>query len=311
MFKKIQTLKKLLILLLILSGKSVVAQFSPPNTLEINVTYSPESKYTQKDGDLEDTKKTQKRIDLGYSFLISDKVDPVTKRLSRWTGFIDGSYTQMSNKVSEKDVMPEKLLSSQLGVSYFRSMGNNWGMLNILSAGVNSDLKKVDVHDLFVNGGVLFIKTYSPRFSIGFGGFVVNALNAPMLFPAFAVHFQTDGKLKFNVDIPTEVSAAYDVTKKMELKLAFKFRNMIYDTENKNDPQKRYLNYMELPLGLENKWKSKHFDFVLGGGYMFLRNYSFNEGGLKHMYDDVAFNKLGGNFYVNAGIRYRLKTPTK
>jgi hypothetical protein len=311
MLKKTQPIKKLLIILLVLTGKSVFAQFTPVNTIEINAIYLPDSKYKQKDGNVENTEKTQKRIDLGYSFLISDKFDPATKQVNQWTGMIEGSYTQMSDKSGGKDLMPEKLLSSQLGVSYYHSMRNNWGMVNILSVGINSDLKHLDYHDLYINGGVLFVKTPRPGFSYGFGGFVMNALNVPLILPGFMIHLETAGKFKFNIDIPTEVSTAYDVTKKMEVKLALKFKNLSYDIENTVEPKRRYLNYMELPLGLEGKWKSKHFDLVLGGGYMFLRNFSLKEGGIKNTFENGQINKLGGNVFVNAGIRFKLQTGKK
>ncbi|KIO77438.1 hypothetical protein TH53_09155 [Pedobacter lusitanus] len=311
MFKKIQPLKNSLVLLLLLTGTSVYAQFSPVNTIDINTIYVPETKYQQKDGNVQNAEKTQKRIDLGYSFLISDKFDPVTKKVSRWTGMIDGSYTQLSKKASDKDMTPERLFSSTLGVSHFHTLKNNWSMVGLLSAGINSDLKKIDYHDLYINGGVLFIKTPHPGFSYGFGGFVMNALNAPILLPGLMLHFQTEGKFKFNIDVPTEVSTAYDLTKKMELKLAVRFRNTSFDTENNADPKRRYLNYMELPAGLEAKWKSKHFDFVLGGGYMILRNFDLKESGIKNLFSEPQINKLGGNMFVTAGIRYRLKPISK
>ncbi len=311
MFRKIQALKKLLIILLILSGKSAFSQVIPVNTIDINTIYIPSSKYDQKDGNAANTEKTQKRIDLGYSFLISNKTDTTTKKINSWTALINGSYTQMSGKSSEKDLMPNRLLSSEVGVVYYHSLRNKWGMVSILTAGINSDLKKIDSHDLFVNGGLLFIKNYSPRFSFGFGAFVANAFNAPIILPALVLNLKTEGKLKFNIDLPTEVSTAYDVNKKMELKLALRFRNISYDVENKMAPEKRYLNYLELPLGLEGKWRSKHFDFILGGGYMFLRNFEYREAGLKNTFNSVPTNKLNGNMYINAGIKYRLQTVSK
>lgn len=311
MLNKTSLIKKTILILLVLTGKGAFAQFTPVNNLDINTIYIPDSKYKQKDGNVENTEKVQKRIDLGYSFLISNKFDTVTKKVNQWTGMISGSYTQMSDKSGEKDLMPEKLLSSQLGVSYYHSMRNNWGMVNIFSVGINSDLKHIDSHDLYINGGVLFIKTPHPGFSYGFGGFIINALNAPIILPGFMLHVQTEGKFKFNIDIPTEISTAYDVTKKMELKLAFRFRSLSYDTENEVDPKKRYLNYVELPLGLEGKWKSKYFDFMLGGGYMLLRNFSFKEAGIKNVFANTPVNKLGSSLFINAGIRFKLQPSKK
>lgn len=311
MFKKNLFFKRLLIILLLLTGKNAIAQFGPENTLDVNAIYVPQSKYTQKNGQVENTEKTQKRMELNYSFPISTKFDPATKKLEKWTGIVSGGYTEMSGKTNTQDVMPEKLLNTMLGVTYLRTMRNKWAMVSLLTAGVNTDLKGVDYHDFFISGGVLFIKTPRQGFSYGFGAFVVNALNAPIVLPGLMLHLETEGRFKFNIDIPTEVSIARDVTKKLELKLAVRFKNTSYDTENTVEPKRRYLNYTELPAGLETKFKSKHFDFVLGGGYMILRNYELREGGIKNLFTEGQINKLGGNFYVNAGIRLKFNKEGK
>lgn len=308
MLKKKTLLKSILILLLILSGAGVFAQLTPVNTIDINTTYVPESKYRQKDGTLQNTEKTQKRIDLGYSFMISSKVDTSTRKIDSWTAMIDASYTQMGKPSNAHDLMPNRLLSTQFALVNYHSIGKKWGMVKVIQLGLNTDLRKFDIHDLFLSGGLLFIKNQSSRFSFGFGVFVANATNAPLVLPAVVFQLRTDGKFKFNIDLPTEVSTAYEMSKKMELKLALRFRNLSYDVENKANPKKRYLNYLELPLGLEGKWKSKRFDFTLGGGYMFIRDFQLKEGGIKNMFKDVPTNKLNGNIYVNAGISYRLKS---
>lgn len=297
--------------LLILSATNVFAQLTPLNTIDINTTYVPESKYRQKDGDLQNTEKTQKRIDLGYSFMISNKVDTSTRKMDNWTAMLNGSYTWMGKPSNEHDLMPNRLLSAQFALVNYHSIGRKWGMVKVIQLGLNTDFRKLDIHDLFLSGGLLFIKNQSSRFSFGFGVFVANATNAPLVLPAVTFQLRSEGKFKFNIDLPTEVSTAYELNKKMELKLALRFRNLSYDVENKLSPKKRYLNYMELPLGLEGKWKSKRFDFSLGGGYMFIRNFQLKEGGIKNMFKSTPTNKLNGNIYVNAGISYRLKPASK
>jgi hypothetical protein len=310
MSKTTQSLKKLLLILFVFSGKSAFSQSqgTPLNTIDVNTMYSPASRYKQHDGNVQNTEKTQKRIDLGYSFRISKKVDTATHKINSWTGTVSGSYTQMDNKVSDRDIIPNHLFNSQLSVSNLRSLSGKWLMMSLFSVGINSDLVKVNFHDLYINGGVIFIKNYSPSISFGFGGYIFNALNTPIVLPAIVFHLRTEGKFKFNIDPPTEISTTYDMTSKMELKLAFRLRTMSYDTENIIDPKKRYLTYTEYPLGLESKWKSKHFDFILGGGYLLARNFTLKESGIKNVFKKQPLNRLGGNAFINAGIRYRLKT---
>lgn len=313
MFKETPHLKKLLFLLFILSGKTAFSQTqgTPLNTIDVNTMYSPASKYKQHDGNIQHTEKTQKRIDLGYSFLISDKTDTTTHKINQWTGAVSGSYTLMDSKVGDRDIIPNRLFSSQFGITNLRSLNNKWLMVSLFSVGINSDLVKVNSHDLYINGGVIFIKNYSPAFSLGFGGVVFNALNTPIILPAIVLHIRTEGKFKFNIDPPTEISTTYDMTSKMELKLSVKLRTMSYDTENITDPKRRYLGYTEFPLGLENKWKGKHFDFILGGGYLLARNFRLKESGISNTFKTPPANTLGGNVFINAGIRYKLKAAVK
>lgn len=313
MFKETPHLKNLLFLLFILSGKTAFSQTqaTPLNTIDVNTMYAPSSKYTQHDGNIQNTEKTQKRIDMGYSFLISEKIDTTTHKINQWTGTVNGSYTLMDSKAGDRDIIPNRLFGSQFGISNLRSLNNKWLMVSLFSVGVNSDLVKVNFHDLYINGGVIFIKNYSPAFSLGFGGIVFNALNTPIVLPAIILHLRTEGRFKFNIDPPTEISTTYDMTSKMELKLSVKLRTMSYDTENVTDPKRRYLSYTEFPLGLENKWKSKHFDFILGGGYLLSRNFRLKESGISNIFKSQPANKLGGNVFINAGIRYKLKASVK
>lgn len=309
--KTFSTLQTIVLFLFIFQGKTAFAQFTPVNTVDIKAIYIPQSKFKPQDGTAAGTQRTQKRIDLGYSFLIAEKSDSVTRKLSRWTGLINGSYTTFTGNISEKDAIPNRLLSSQLGVSYLHTLNKKWAMAGLLTAGINSDLENINYHALYINSGVLFINNYSPDFQFGIGGFVVNALNTPILLPGILIHFQTAGKFKFNVDLPAEVSTAYEMNKTMELKLAFRLRNMSYNIEHTKDPEKRYLNYSEYPLGLESKWKSSHFDFILGGGYVFARNFTFKESGIKNLFKKVPYDQLGGSVFISAGIKYRLQTVKK
>jgi hypothetical protein len=306
MFKTARPFRKLLFILLILSANHAFSQ--DVNTIDIGATYIPKSRYKQAGHQIEHTDKTQKRINGGYSFLISEKTDTGTKKMDRWSGTVSGSYTQMTGRTDDRDIMPNHLFSGQFAVTRYHSLNNGWAMVNRLSAGINSDLEKVDFKDLYIGGAVIFIRSFNPHFSVGVGGVVFNALNTPVILPAIMVKWQTEGKFRFTIDLPAEISTTYETTKKMELKLALSLNGGGYDTENKVDPKSRSLNFLELPLGLENKWKSKRVDFMLGGGYLLLRNFTFKEIGIKNAYKKTpAANKLASNFYINAGIRFRLK----
>ncbi|SEB22030.1 DUF6268 family outer membrane beta-barrel protein [Pedobacter hartonius] len=303
----IGNLKMLLTIVFITVGQHAFSQLMPENTLNINSTYIPASGYNHSKN-FEDTKlKTaQQSTNLGYSFPISAKKDSLTGMVSSWTGSLSGAYSRLDHKDDVNNLIPSRLLSSNLGITHFRSINASWSMLSTLSAGINADLEKVSSHDLFINGAFLFIKTYSPTFSIGFGGFVYNAINSPLVLPAFILQWQTTGKFRLNIDFPSEISVAYHTSEKTELKLAFRPKNISYDVENKVDPKKTLLNYWELPVGLENKWKGKRIDFMLSAGVTTLRSFQFGERGIKNIYQTPPAHLLKPNVFVNAGISYRL-----
>jgi hypothetical protein len=300
--------KILLLVLLVAGSNSAFSQLVPVNTIDISATYSPATGFI-KSKNHEETKSkiTQQTVNLGYGFLISSKTDSVTKKTTSWTGTINGSYTSLTSKNGEMGIIPKKLLYSDVGVVYYRTINARWALASMLSTGINSDLEDLGSHDLFINGGLLFIKTYSPRLSIGFGGGIYNALNTPMLLPGLMLVWQTTGKFKVNINLPSEVSVAYDATEKIELKMAFRPKNVYYNVKNAVDPKKSVLNYWELPVGLESKWKGKRVDFMISGGVMSLRSFQFGERGIKNMFKTYPSHTMAANVFVNAGISYRLK----
>ena len=303
------TIKVLLTVLLITTSQYAYSQLGGPlNTVDLNTTYVPASGYLHsKDRTQGNLKTTQQTTNLGYSFLISSKSDSLSGKSSSWTGIISGGYSRLINKNDNNTLIPDKLLSSDLGVLYYHSINAKWSLVSFFSAGINSDLEKITSHDLFLNGAFLFIRTYSPHFSIGFGGAIYNAINMPILLPGILLKWDSPGKFKINVDLPSELSVAYDVSKKRELKLALRPKNIFYDVENNLDPKKTLLNYWELPVGLENKWKGKRWDFMLSAGVMTLRSFQFGERGIKSIYQSPPAHMMSANFFVNAGISYRIK----
>ncbi|GAB3898522.1 hypothetical protein GCM10028803_18090 [Larkinella knui] len=286
---------------------TVYAQPVPVNTLDVSAVYVPSTGYLQtKENTARHPKTAFQRLSLGYGFSIAARVDTATRSVRSWTGTISGHYTHLGQKGSDDPLIPARLLFTELGLTHYRSGRNRWSTLYIVSAGLNTDLQRITTHDLFINGGFILLKTYSPQFSLGFGGFMYNALSTPILMPGLVVQWQTTGKFNVTVNLPTEISVGYKASAKTMLKLAFRPRNINYDVTNKVDPEKRALSYWELPIGLESRWQGKRFDLTAAGGLMALRSFQFYERGISNMFKSVPGHMMSANFFVHAGVRYRL-----
>ncbi|WP_129714713.1 DUF6268 family outer membrane beta-barrel protein [Pedobacter sp. SYP-B3415] len=284
------------------------AQFGQPNTLNLDAIYVPRSYHIRP----EDTTRTnsstvQQRIGLGYSFSLSARVDTATGKVRSWMGMINGNYTMLKNRDYPVQVLPDRLLYSELGVIHYHSLKRKWAMMNLFSVGLNSDLVHISTNDLFINAGFIFMKHFNPNLTLGFGAFAYNVLSTPMVMPGLLFNWQTTGRFRVLVNVPTEVSVAYGVSKAFELKAAFRPKNINYDAENRLNPAKSALMYWELPIGLEAKIKGKRLDFMMAGGIMPVRSYTYGGRGIRNMFRSNPPHQFSSNFYVSAGLSYRLK----
>ena len=288
------------------------AQVLSPGNLEVSAMYLPGTNFIKTLDTLSDPDRSNHaRINFGYSFLLGENHNQQKKGYSNWTMNVNANYSRFEHSGDKNGLIPTALLYSELGVVHFSTMQNNWAAIQMLSAGINTDFRKVDNKDLIINGGVLFMKTYSPNFSLGFGVFAYNALSMPIVLPGFVINWQTSGSVKVLINVPTEISVAWNPALNHEIKLAFRPKNINYDTENPLVPSRRALAYWELPIGLELRKKTRQIDFMIGGGLMALRSFQFNERGLDNIFKSTPGHMYGANFFVNAGLQFHFKKQNR
>ncbi len=297
----------ILITLLTSQWLSTYAQTLNPGNIEASVMYLPETKYSNALDTLKNPLSSQQtRFSLGYAFLLSSKLDTSSKRFSSWSGTVNLNYTNFNNKVNVDQLVPARLLFSEFGLTHLSTLKNNWVAVQGLSFGLNTDLVQITTHDLFINANIIFIKKYSPSFSLGLGVFAYNAISMPIVLPGFFVQWQTSGAFKLLVNLPTEISIASEIRKDTELKLAFRPKNINYDVSNPLAKQRRALSYWELPIGLELKRKTRKIDYGIGSGIMALRSFQFNERGISNMFRSTPAHMLKANFFINATVQFHL-----
>lgn len=273
--------------------------------MAISVDYLPASRYIRPEDSVKTGSTTsQQRFNFGAAFLLSNKVDTATGKLRVWSASLSGSYAQLENKDYEKNIYPDELLGTQIGLQHYRSLNKRWTMLALLSAGINTDMEKIDQNDLFVNGGVVFIRKHNPKLSYGIGVVLTNSFGMPMVLPAFLVQWKTGERFKIDVVFPEKLSVSTRLNRYADLGLAFRMQGAAYDVEKRTDG-KRLMGYAEMKLGLENTWHlSRKIDFIASGGSMLFSTTSFQEKKLSEMFKPKAEHRLATNYFLSAGLRW-------
>lgn len=286
------------------------ASFNGPG-MAVSVDYLPASRYIRPEDSVKTGSTTsQQRINFGTAFLLSNKVDTTTGKLRVWSASLSGSYAQLDNKGYEKNIYPDELLGTEVGLQHYRSLNKRWTMLVLLSAGIYTDMEKIDQNDLFVNGGVVFIRKHNAKLSYGIGAVLTNSFGTPMVLPAFLVQWKTGERFKIDVVFPEKVSVSTRLNKLSDLALAFRMQGAAYDVEKRTDG-KRLMGYAEMKIGLENTWHlSRKIDFIASGGSMLYSSTSFQEKKLSEMFKSKPEHRLATNYFLSAGVRWNF-VPTR
>ncbi|HEY8955623.1 DUF6268 family outer membrane beta-barrel protein [Chitinophaga sp.] len=274
----------------------------------ISVDYLPPSRYIRPEDSVKTRSTTsQQRYNFGAIFSLGSHVDTATGKVRNWTLEVSGSYTKMQHKDYDNRIFPEELLGTQLALQHFRSIGNRWGMVSVLSVGLFTDMEKINSKDVFINGGVLFVKQHNRHFSYGIGAMFTNTFGTPMLLPALLVKWQTESKFRIDINFPEKISVSHRMNKQTDLALAFRMRGSSYDVENAPD-KKRLMGYSELSVGLENTWHlSRHIDFVASGGSILYSGVAFREKSLSEMFSDKPLHRLATNYFFSGGLRWNFQ----
>ncbi|WP_113614266.1 DUF6268 family outer membrane beta-barrel protein [Chitinophaga flava] len=297
---------------LLLMAGAVKAQLGASNLtgpgVAINVDYLPASHYIRPEDSLKMPATTsQQRISLGAAFLLSSHVDTITGKVRTWSLGAFGTYSKFTNKDYEKQIFPDELLGTQISLLHKRTINSKWSLMAMVSAGVFTDMEKIDYEDVVINGGVIFIKRYNPRFSLGIGAVLTNSFGAPMVLPAFLLSWKTNGRFKVEVNIPEKISVSSTLNKYDDLALALRLSGAAFDVE-KHPDNKRQLGYSEITVGLENTFHlTRKVDFNIAGGSVLVSSVQFREKKLSSIFSDVPSHRLATNFYLSAGVRWNFR----
>lgn len=257
-------------------------------------------------------KTTQTEISLLANVSLAQKIDTSTGRVRLWTGSFGALYTSLHNKKYEVPLLPSSLLGGYAGVQHYRTLTSKWGLSVFTTAGIYSDLEKIDGNDLFVNAGAIAIRHFNRHLYLGIGLVVNNNFGSPLLWPALTISWQSRGRFGLDIRVPDtgpglayKIGVQYRVKPDLSVEFAFKPGVMTYDVERQATAGKRLMNYWQLPLGVDAKWEHKKIKIIGGAGIMALRSYSFGEKKLSKMFSKYPYYGIGSQFFIQTGIQWR------
>ncbi|MFL9485063.1 DUF6268 family outer membrane beta-barrel protein [Chitinophagaceae bacterium LWZ2-11] len=276
--------------------------------IAVNMEYFPASHYIRPEDSLKTNSTTGiRRYAAGMGFILHKKVDTAAKTMRMWALSAGGSYMKFDNQKYDTAVFPSELLGANIMLQHLRSLKNRWSLLALLSVGVYTDMQAVTSKDVFVNGGVIFIKQSTPSFSYGFGAVLTNTFGTPMLLPGVLLNWQTGRKYKVEIELPQAIRVGYSFGNFTELAVALRMNGGSYDIENRPD-NRRLMAYKEITAGLENKWHiGKMINLNIAGGAALARSIEYKEKSWSEMFKQMPQHKLENNWYVSAGISVNFK----
>lgn len=286
--------------------------FSQENNIKFQIIYHPTSDYVAPvDSASRDGSSSMVELALSSQFNLYKKIDTVTGKVNLLSAAVYAKQTSFSNSGFNKEILPEELHSISAGVSYYSSINPKWAYAVFVNSALNSDFIEIDYNDLFLTGGVQFIRHFSPNLRLGFGVIVHNNLGKPMVWPALSVYWRFGGKFNFDIRVPDEghglaygLGVGYQYNENLKFGFAFKPQVISYDVEIRDAIDKRLMNFWQLPFELSGTYSKGKLDYHATVGFSALRSFAYAEKDIKNMFTKYPYHSLNFNLLLGVGIKY-------
>lgn len=274
---------------------------------EVKTEYIPHSSYIRPEDSVKTNSKSDfKRMDVSFNIPLSMKKTDDGK-VKAWSLLVNGSYAKMSHKNYESSLFPDQMLNAQIGLQHLRPLGGKWSMMITASAGVYTDLENVNFDDVLGQGGILFIKNFSPNLALGAGPVLTTAFGVPMIMPWIYFDWKTGSKIKFKINFPEGLEAGYQFTDKFALKGVVEMNGMT--VERNKGGKSTLLGYQQITAGLRPELQiSKNLSLRLTGGIALLRSFNENDRKIKSIFKTKKMEdpRFASTFYMAFSLRWNL-----
>lgn len=283
------------------------------NDIKLAVNYHPDSKYVAPaDSISRDGSSSQLEISINSHINLYTKIDTLTGKVRLLNAAVFTKKTSFSNTGFNREILPNDLYSLSAGLSYYSTMNQKWAYTLFLNSALNSDFSAVDYNDIFLTGGVIFIRQFSPNLRLGFGAIVHNNLGTPMFWPALSVYWHFGERFNIDIRVPDEgqglaytIGVGYELKKNLKLGFAFKPQMTSYDVEIRKNIDNRLMNYWQLPFELSGIYTQGNFEYTATVGFTALRSFAYAEKKLENMFTEYPYYGLNTNLLFSTGVKYR------
>ncbi|UYQ93408.1 DUF6268 family outer membrane beta-barrel protein [Chitinophaga horti] len=277
--------------------------------------FHPDSKYLPPLDSADQKGSTQhNEFNLNMNMTLRQRIDTTTGKVSMLSASVWGRYSVLRSSGFNKAILPTSLLASNLGLQYYATISQRWSYAAFLSGGLNTGFKEIDFNDIFLSGGVIFIRQFSPKFRLGMGVLVHNTFGTPLVWPAITADWRFGNKFKLDIRVPDEgpgiaykIGIAYQLNPRWQAEFAFKPHVLTYDVKQTAAIDNRLMSFWQLPFGLNLHTKRGPVEFFGGAGFTALRRFGYGEKKLSKMFAKYPYYGLGANLFVNAGVKVNLQ----
>lgn len=274
---------------------------------ELKAEYIPFSNYVRPEdsattGSTSDMKQMEMALMVPFSFKRRTADEPAS-----WYFVMGCSYARITNRNYDKAIFPDEMLNVQIGLKHTIPLGRNWSVFAMATAGIYSDLTRIDGNDVLFQGGALFVKQFNTHLTAGLGPVVSNAFGVPMVMPGLFFNWTTGGRFKVNVSFPEKAEIGYVFHEAFTLKAVIATGGMTVETERKE--KSVLLGYRQIVAGLMPSFRlGGAWTLELTAGSTLLRSFRESERTLKGLFSsrDQADPHFKPTFYGALSLKLNM-----
>lgn len=147
------------------------------------------------------------------------------------------SFNYENNIASGNEIRPDQLHTLKLRFIYAQDLNDDWTIVTIINPTLSSDFEDgLSGDDLLFNGGLIFSRSLSERFSLGLGVMSSYAFGERRLLPVIDVKYESENEKFFAQARFPKLTVAYLVTPKFEVGLKAAQEGSQYNYKNIQTP---------------------------------------------------------------------------
>lgn len=226
-----------------------------------------------------------------------------------WSMTLNCKYARLRNYGEATIVNPGEILNTGINFTYLRPLSKRWQFIASLGCGVYGVPTNLSRHCVLANGGCLFIFQFTGNFSLGIGVGLTNSYGIPMVAPMMYIRWQTDRRLKFDLNISNGLRLAATTWFGSHFRLTWNMLEMdgMSSIINENGKTRLYSSMMISSFLSPTIYVSSRVSVFIDAGVTMARTSRTTDRKIKYMFekqkeeDSRSFNPA---WHFGGGIRY-------